>query len=208
MNITITRALKELKILEARIANEINGLNLLDISQNKYPGLALKSKNTIEGFITQKKADYQSVRDLIIRRNSIKNAIIKSNANTTFTIGNKAMSVAEAIDQKSFIEHKKKLLHMLIAQKSRIDTELENGRAALESSLQQMIQQNLGKDKKTNSEDYNMIAEPFIKANKFNLIDPIEIDKEIKDLKEEILTFENEIDIKLSEVNAISIISI
>jgi hypothetical protein len=200
--ISITRALKELKTLDARISQGISGLNVLDVTQNKYNGKTLKNNSTVEKFTAEVKAKNQALQDLIKRRNAIKSALVLSNATTKVKVGGLEMTVAEAIDQKAFVQYKKQLLTSLRTQKVQFDRELDQSRANMDRQIEVFMQQNLGKDKKVNSEEYNAIAKPFIEANELKLVDPINVGEVIKTLEEEVTTFEADIDIALSESNS------
>lgn len=200
--ISITRALKELKTLDSRIQSAITSLNVLDVTQEKFKGKTLKNNSTVENFTKEVKAKYDSYQDLVKRRNSIKSALVLSNATTKVRVGGREMTVAEAIDQKSLLEYKKNLLRSLKTQKSQFDKELELSRQNMDRQIEVFMQQNLGKDRKTSAEDYNQIAAPFIQANELKLVDPIEVSKVITNLEEEVTTFEADIDIALSESNS------
>ena len=200
--ITITRALTELKTLDDRILNEINDLNALDVTQGKYKGKALKTNLTIDEFSSGVNSKMQKINDLINRKNNLKKAILKSNANKTVKIGNSEMTVAEAIEQKRSIQLKQNLLSNLKRQYSNKLTEIERGRASLESQLENMLSQNLGKDRKADAADYDRIAKPFIEANEITLVDPIGVKNVIDGLEEEIGTFVADVDIVLSESNS------
>ncbi len=200
--ISITRALKELKTLDSRIQNAVTSLNVLDVTQEKFKGKTLKNNSTVEGFTKEVKAKYDSYQALVTRRNTIKSALVLSNATTKVRVGGREMTVAEAIDQKSLLEYKKNLLRSLKTQKAQFDKELEMSRTNMDRQIEVFMQQNLGKDRKTSAEDYNQIAAPFIQANELKLVDPINVGEVITKLEEEVTTFEADIDIALSESNS------
>ncbi len=206
--ISITRALKELKILEGRINSAIGGLTALDITQKRYKGKALRSNKPITEFETEAKQKYQAVTDLMLRRNTIKSALVKSNATTVVKVGKKEMTVAEAIDQKNFIAFRKTLLNNLRSQKVNFDKEIETSRVNLEQQISVLIQQNVGKDKKVDKDDYEKIAVPFMEANELHLVDPLKVGKIIEELDLELVEFEADIDIVLSESNSKTEISV
>lgn len=206
--ISITRALKELSVLDKRLMKSVDGLNLLDITQGKFKGKALKSQKSISEFEESAKSSYESFNDLLSRRGNLKNAIVTSNANTQVIISGVSCSVAEAIEKKTSIGVKKALLRHLRIQKARLDSELENSRATLNSNLDRFIEQNLGKDRKTNKEDFDNIAKPYIEANEVTVVDPVGIASQIETLESEIEEFETNVDIVLSESNAKTTITI
>jgi len=200
--ISITRALRELKLLNSQIESEIGRLSLVSVYQDKYKGKELKTNTLMTDFEKKAISGYDSVDGLIKRHSCIKSAIILSNAQTILTVADKTMTVAEAIDTKKTIEFKKKLL-------SKMNLELTNARATIakhspeiEKQLENLLQANSGKDKKVDREDYEKIAEPFIKANEIKVFDPVKIEEKSDELRKTIEKFEADIDIVLSESNS------
>lgn len=206
--VSITRALKELKTLDARISSAISGLNVLDVTQQKYNGKTLKNNSTVDKFTAEVRAKNEALQALIARRSALKSALVLSNATTKVKVGSREMTVAEAIDQKSFLAYKKTLLNSLRTQKAQFDREIEQSRANLDRQVDVFMQQNLGKDRKADASDFEQIAKPFIAANELTLVDPIGVAAVIKTLDEEVLTFEADIDIALSESNSRTEISL
>jgi len=105
MSLSVTRALTELKTLDSRINKSI--------SQNTWIMVKTKNKNSNineEEFSRNSTAEYQSLCDLIIRRNNVKNAILKSNSETFVEVGGVKMTVSQAIEYKKTIEYKENIL--------------------------------------------------------------------------------------------------
>ena len=95
---TIHKALCELKTLDSRIQDAIRRSTFCFAnkhSNQKIHGIP------IEDVKKECKAAYQSISDLISRRNAIKCAVVLSNATTKVTIGGKEYTVAEAIEMKN-----------------------------------------------------------------------------------------------------------
>ena len=107
----VTKGLNELKLLDSRIHRKIEEGEFVGAAKVSVPNI--NGKMTKEAFKANAKADYQSIVDLIKRRNAIKAAIIQSNAITVVEVAGKRMTVAEAIDKKSAIEYEKTLLEKL-----------------------------------------------------------------------------------------------
>ena len=104
-SISITRALVELKTLDARI-NKIT---------TSTQWIVFKTKNKNSNFVEDEfkkttKSEFQSLNDLISRRDKLKNAIMKSNSIIEVELGENKMTVSQAIEYKKTIEYKKKLL--------------------------------------------------------------------------------------------------
>ena len=94
---TIHKALSELKLLDARINDKTEALEV--VVANKHSNSKIHGVS-VDEFCKNAKEAYQSLRTLINRRNAIKRAVTKSNAITTVQIGGKTYTVAEAIDMK------------------------------------------------------------------------------------------------------------
>ena len=125
IEMTITRALSELKTLQSRYVKSINGLNLVAVKQGsklRGPNASYKENdfvnNAIEGL--------QSSDALYARIIAIKSAIDKSNSTTTIKIGSREMTIQEALVYKKFVDLKKAKLQTLqrLAKSARADFEM------------------------------------------------------------------------------------
>ena len=65
-----------------------------------------------------------------------------------------------------------------------------------------------GKEGKVSSETFEKVKSDFINSNKYDILDPISISDKIETLENEISKFKAEIDSKLSESNALTMIDI
>ena len=91
---SLHRALSELKTLDKRIHKQIDDSKFVGVKhKNKKVNLFQDEKE----FIREAKADYQSIIDLITRKQKIKKAIVEANANTKVTVAGKEMTIADAI---------------------------------------------------------------------------------------------------------------
>ncbi|GAG32212.1 unnamed protein product, partial [marine sediment metagenome] len=61
---------------------------------------------------------------------------------------------------------------------------------------------------KINDGDAVAITEPFIKKNRFELVDPLKVEELTEELQTDVDDFETEVDAVLSEINAITFIQI
>lgn len=206
---TIHRALAELKLIDSRIEKAINVVEPTGLMQLGKPVNGFYKK---EDFETEVKSKYQSVTDLINRKNSIKSAIVKANGTTNISIGGKSMTIADAINFKTVILVKKNLIlqlsrkHNAIKAKFKSENEKINN-VALENAKIMIGKQ--GDDRvKPNDEDVKNIVEPFVKRNEFHLVDPLKIEELVEKLQNEVDEFEVEVDAVLSEINALTEIEI
>jgi hypothetical protein len=204
---TIHRALAELKLIDSRIEKAISVIEPTGVMQTNKPVNGFFKK---EDFEAEAKAKLQSVVDLIDRKNKIKSAIVTANGVTQVEISGAKMTIADAINFKSVIVFKKNLIATLIkkhnAVKSKFTVENEKiNNIALENAKIMIGKQDDNKVKPTD-EDVKNIVEPFVKRNEFHLVDPLRVEELTEKLQNEVNNFEIEVDAVLSEINAITII--
>lgn len=204
--ITITRALVELKILDKRIYSEIQDGHFITYKSKK-----LRNSNiNPEAFSSTAKSQFQSINDLITRRNKIKSAIIMSNARTIVKLGNLEMTVAELIERKSILEYKKMLVESLRLQKTNTLSQVDKNNQIVDNELQTLLSTSFGKatNGKINVDDLENISKTYRDNNESIIIDPLGVDARIKELDDEIELLEKEANFILSESNAITKIQI
>ena len=203
---TLHRALAELKTLDARVEKGIKTIETLGFCQD---GKAVNNMFTKEDFTANAKSKYQSVIDLIERKNKIKTAVVRANATTNITINGKVMTISDAINFKSVIALKQALLNSLINEKNKVYSSVGKANEAVYDNAIQLAKHALQKDNvKIGDNDAVAITEPFIKKNEYAIFDPLKIDAKIEELQNEISGFTVEIDACLSEINAITTIEI
>jgi len=198
--ISVTKALAELKMISKKITDSITRFEPVVVKIGKNAPARYKSE---EDFTTVAKANLQSINDLIDRQMKLKSAIVKSNAITKVTIGEKEMTVAEAIEKKSSIAFRQSLHNHLVNSFNRINLTIEDGNVKVNTRLQSLLEQNFGKDSsKASSADHDAISKPFLDSNELKMIDPLEIRDLIEKLRTEIDEFVLNVDVALSESNS------
>ena len=198
VEMTITRALTTLKLLDKRIAK----------ATNKGVFVSLEIDGQVDSKDFAPKEALASVTDLIAYRASLKSAIMSSNSKTNVKIGTVTMKVVEAIEQKSTIVYKRNLLGVLTSQLARATRTKDSINERVQERLDELLKATFGKDTKISEGDYDRTSEPFLKKNAVAFADKIGIEKVISDLEEEIDTFEAEVDLCLSESNALTTIKV
>lgn len=201
---TIHRGLAELKIIDSRIQRGIAELNVVGLKQEE--GLVNGVYDEKE-YTDNAKSKYQSVTDLIKRKNQIKSAIVKANGETMVEVGGKTMSIADAISFRAIVTLKKDLISMLKTQHSQMTAELNKNNETVRENADNLAVAALGKEN-SKSDDAVAITEPYIKKNEVHLVDPMEVEKLVEELQEEVDNFDAEIDAVLSEINATTFIEI
>lgn len=204
----VTKGLNELKLLDSRIHRKIEDGEFVGAAKVSVPNI--NGKMTKEAFKANAKADYQSIVDLIKRRNAIKAAIIQSNAITVVEVAGKRMTVAEAIDKKSAIEYEKTLLEKLNDEYIVAADRVARENARVDDSIEQLLNTAYGKEgkEKITQASHDAIAQPYRQANEYGLVDALEVQKLIKTMKDEIENFESEVDTVLQISNSVTTIEI
>lgn len=204
--LTLHSALAGLKLIDSKIDKltsnfEPCGYQMADKEVNKRI-----AKNEFE---KEAQSTYQAITDLIENKIKIKNAIVQANAITKIKIGEKEMTIAEAINYKTIIDLKKALVEKLKYVNTTSRGIINRRNEQVEHEALELAKNILNKDDiRTNDKDVMNITAPYIKGREYKFIDPLKIDKLITDLDMEITEFESEIDAKLSEINAVTFIDI
>jgi hypothetical protein len=209
MKMSVTRALAELKTLDVRFSKSVDELNLVAVKQ----GNKLRSPNSSykeEDFVKNAKGGLQSAMALYDRIITIKTAIDQSNSVTKIKIGNKEMTIQEALVLKKYINLRNSLVMKLqrIAQKARDSYEVAESEN--QNTIEKMISSQLGKDSTdAQKASARKEAEDYIEKTKcVSLVDPCGIDALIKNLGDDITEFTTNIDYALSESNSTTFIEI
>ena len=203
MTLTITRALVELKTLDSRI-NKLILNNYFIIYKTKNKNYSINE----EEFKKNALSEYQSLNDLISRREKIKNAITLSNSKTIVTIGDKSMTVSNAIEFKATIEYKKSLLETMKKQRQMVTIESENHKQRVQQKVDDNVKIICGKDSKPDANVIQTISDGITKGDPIEIFDPLNIDNVIKELETTIEDFSANVDYVLSESNALTSIDV
>lgn len=214
--ISIHRALAELKTLDDRIIDEINGAKFVALR------IGQKDKTTSGQLIaTAEKnifSSYDKIVALIARRKQVKSAVVLSNAGITpdmvsglkrIMVGGVSMTVAEAIEYKTSIGYEETLLKSMLDQYSKARVKLEKDNQEVQKRLDEYLKNMFGAEaQKTQTEDVKAHTEQFLKMNETSLIDPLNLENKIQTLKDTIFAFTTDVDASLSEANATTMIDL
>lgn len=205
---TVHKALAELKVLDARINNEIGKYHF--VVPNKHSNTKIGGV-PISDYADEVRNAYKSIRTLINRRNAIKRAVTRSNAVTVVKIDGTEYTVAEAIDMKSMgVAYLNALRNVLESQYSnaKLNADKNNGEK-LEMRTDEYIKSMYqGADMKNLSEEIKKVREDFVVAQTVELVDPINAAKEVEAIGKEVDAFMAEVDSALSVSNALTTIEV
>lgn len=200
---TVHRALADLKTLDDRIRDKIDSSIFCVAnrhSNKKIGGVELEKAKE------QMKSDYQSISNLIRRRDAMKRAVVLSNAKTQVEIAGRMYTVAEAIEMKNHgIENNRALLTRMNHQYQTAIQEIarRNG-DELERKTNDYMTAMYGSKDKVQNEDMERTRKEFVENNTYELVDPIQIRTTIDSMVTDIDAFMAEVDAALSVSNAIT----
>ena len=193
---TLTRALRKYKTLSSKINRQIDDGCFINI---KVGGK--------EKFECDPKSDYKSIMDLIEYKTALKKAIIKTNAETTIKVSGKEMTIAEAIYMKQYgIDDYKYFLQNLERQYVKAMKVVEDINKDVQGRIDNILSNSGNSTKKDEEKRVKAITESFKILHGAELEDPLKIDKAIKELREFIENFEDDVDVALSEANSSTVI--
>ena len=199
--LSIIRALDEVLVLDKRIEKKTQEATFIAM-------FSKKNRQTLvpQQFQHAAQADWQSIQDLIHRRNAIKAAILASNATTHVTVAGERLTIAEVIERKKSLTLQTQLLARMKTQRESVVRAIEANNMQMDSELQKLLEIHFGKggSSRSSTNDVEEISKSFRESNSAKLLDPIGIDSKIKEMEEYIEQFQREIKFILSESNAIT----
>jgi hypothetical protein len=205
---TIARALKKLKATEAEIKE------FLDPMQNKGPlfvsfkrntsDIVVGSTLTVENYGKKARGNWDSIKDLIEFHSQLKAKISEANNQTTVEVAGKTMTVARALNYKeNTVVFYKQLLDRLRRELVDYQSNENQVRTNIEDNANQIVAA-FGKQKPgeaTVSENLETLKTMFQTNVGISIVDPIEAEKQIDWLKDQLRQFEEDIDFVLNEKN-------
>lgn len=205
--ISITEALNELKLYDAKINKAISNAELIGAAKKSLDKVGVVKKDT---FIEKAKSSYQSATDLIANRNALKSAIVKSNAITEVTVNGKTMTVAEVIERKNSIDYEITLLNEMKRQYVKATDTVTKENKRVDNKVDELIQTLVGKDtdKKIDKDAIENIEAPYRAKNEYELVDPIGLSDKIAELESDISGFESNCDTTLAVANATTFVEL
>lgn len=205
--ITVTEALKELKLYNDKIYKAIDRAEFVGAAKKNSDMIGHKKKETYEN---DAKSSFDSISALIRNRDTLKSAIVNSNATTMVEIGGTEMTVAAAIERKTSIEYDKQFLNAMKSQFNAAISRVANENTKVDNQCDKLIETQLSGDNKQKLDkvDIEAFTAPYRKQREFSLLDPLNIEKKITELEARIDAFEAEVDIKLNVSNALTTVEV
>ena len=208
MEITLSKALSKIKVLNSRIEKEITSGTFASYKQRSsetVAGLSLDEFNKLA------KASYDRINSLIDERNRLKSALIKANAETNLSepINGIVYTIAEAIERKNSIGIEKSFLTKLRTNFNKSAALVESYNSRIDSELDGIIRTTFSSDNGSiDTEGIETFSKNFRDNRSYDIVNPLDLGNVISKMEDEIEIFETEIDSALSEINAITRITI
>lgn len=205
--IEVERALSMLSTLDSRIEDLTNRLQYCAACKkndvNYTPG------STKLEYAESVKANWQRLNALINLRANIKGAIAVSNVTSMVTVCGKEISRASAIEMKSSIIIKERLLMRMRGVYDAQTIKVDQRNSVMEQRISDTINQRVsGTDKKLTAEDFQSVSDFFRRDLEYELVDPLNILEKIEELENEINRFKSEVDVAIKISNCSSFIEI
>ena len=211
--ITVQEALNELKVLDSRIDKKIYGQTIVGVEADGKLLEPKRSKLTTQSFLESSEAHIQSTIDLIKYRKALRSAVTLSNGTTLVKIGEKEMTVAEAIEYKSSITNEEELVAQLENQLSNAEIQAHKQNEKVEKELLKKEETLLGteKDSTKDVEVLKFLREKSEKE-KAQILSPeisgMDAYDFVKVLTDEILSFKSNVDFVLTASNVTTKITV
>ena len=142
------------------------------------------------------------------RRKQIKKSIVESNATTLVEVSGVKMTVADAIERKNFIEIEKTLLRKMNNDYAQSQEKVEVNNELAQDRLDTQLNNMISKDGKTDLTAVEGYKKLFWESEETKLIDPIQVKEITTKMALDIESFEDDVDVALSEINARTLITI
>ena len=213
----VTQALDERDLLVKKISDKIAKASFTDVKKHNEEKV-MEGRLTEEDFRKDAESAYQQIMDLIHRFEKIDAAIVASNAATMIHTSFGDFTVAGAIslrsrmrgsgsyDDKADFEQNlyKKMKNEL---DKRIMT-IESKNKQLDTTAENMRLSILGKDSKTKDDKPLDVVTAYVKENKTELVDPLDVQKKVEEIQEKRAKLLSELDTQIKVSNATTFIEI
>lgn len=201
---TLTRALVELKLYDSKINKSIDELKPVNYSVNN---IVVEERKTPEEFINNYKSQMQSVEDLRKNKIALKNALMHANATTEVIIGGVKYTILQAINKKQEINIERSIVQKLRLSLLGASAKVNNINSNVEANIENVINSKSASNG-NQSKDYIQSVRNSYENQKAKLVNDEEIQRLIEVKENEIETFLAEVDFALSEINAITKITV
>jgi len=204
--ITLTEALAKLKLYDKKIKKQLLGFRnkeqVIDYVVGNDHKCKLSGKE-INELKADAQAGIQKIQALMKNRNTLKAAIAQANAVTKITVNGKEYTIVQAIERKQGIENEKMLLDALEEQVAEVQNDVARINSRAQEKANQIIEAQVGSDAKNKKTDeIESLYDLVYNKNRALIVDPIDLENLIEAMRDEIESFEQNVDVALSIANA------
>jgi len=213
----VTQALDERDLLIKKINDKIGKAVFTDVVKHNEERV-YNRRITREEFAKEAQSAYQQIVDLIDRYNKLDAAIVESNANTYLETSYGKYSVAGAITLRNRMRGDKKfegkadfetnLLQRMALNYKECIRVIETKNGDLEETAQEMRYSILGKDSKQKDEKPLEVVDTYIKENKMEFADPLNVVEKMNWLQEKNDRLLQELETQIKISNATTFITL
>ena len=218
------RLLSELKMLDKRISNYLpverryqddgKPLELIGTAREMEKMIGTQTR---KDYTSMLQGNWQMIQALIRNKKALEAAKVRSNAETIVCIAGREYTVADAIRRKIDIAYDRALLDAFAKQQRAAITLTEEKNEEAQRQADKHVEalyngqsgsKNAGKNEPVATKETAQQRENFMKNHRWVIIDPNNSDAAIRALREEIESFEAEVDAVLSESNAVTMVTV
>lgn len=213
----VTQALDERDLLVKKINDKILKADFVDAARHNEDKVMI-SKQSRNEFEKDAESAYQQILDLIRRYQEVDAAIVASNASTyvetsygKFTVAGALSLRARLMENSAYGDEsafENNLMEKMEEQYDSCVREMDNRNELLMNTAEQMRLSILGKDAKSKDNQPLAVVDEYVKENKTELVDPINIRKKITELKSKKDTLLTELNTQIKVANATTVIEI
>lgn len=204
--LTIHDALSAIKVADSRIEKEINNAEFCVANCNSNTQV---NGVSLDDFNSTAQSSFQSINDLINRRDALKEAIAQSNAKTTIKVNGKDYTIAEALFQLTEgLEVKRELLDKLREDYFNASSTVNKKNEEVRDKCDRAVTDTYGTKEKASEADMEAYEKFYMVRHSYTLIDPLNILDKIQKLSDEIDKLSAEFDSKIQTSNATTNITI
>lgn len=197
IEMNLHKALTYKKLLEKKIEKASRNLTSVGFKMNSA-NTEYETKMSIPDFNEEVKSSVTKAKDFINNYNKICQAITLSNAKTKIKIGDKEMTVSDAINRKNNISKEEYLLSQLKRNFTDAIEEVELRNNKLENRIDTLREN----DKKNDIDKQSNYYDSMRENESWSLIDPLNMRDYIEKMENDIMEFKSEVDFALSTSNA------
>jgi hypothetical protein len=200
--ISLTRALAEVKTLEDRIQKAILTAKFIDVVQGTAETPVDRAFRSKEELAARIQGDFQSIEALAARRAAMKAAITKANVVTLVKVGERTMTIADAVALKQALFLHQLLLDAMKQSQLQGTRQVEVLAKQLDEKIERLVQNSFQNVSKVSEEQFQSVRKPQAEAFEPKLLDPLRLNDKIRALESQLEDIQLNLDFALSEVNA------